>query len=77
MADRIGMRIHGNKTVFACGGIRECVQFFVRRGHTDILVFVPHFRREQPRADSPIVDQHILLELEAERRLVWTPSRRV
>uniref|UniRef100_A0A914HGX4 C3H1-type domain-containing protein n=1 Tax=Globodera rostochiensis TaxID=31243 RepID=A0A914HGX4_GLORO len=68
---------HGNKTVFACGGIRECVQFFVRRGHTDILVFVPHFRREQPRADSPIVDQHILLELEAERRLVWTPSRRV
>ncbi|KAL3068521.1 hypothetical protein niasHT_030812 [Heterodera trifolii] len=67
---------HGNKTVFSCGGIRECVQFFVRRGHADILVFVPNFRREQPRPDSPIVDQHILLELEAERRLVWTPSRR-
>ncbi|KAH7710754.1 n4bp1-pending-prov protein [Aphelenchoides avenae] len=71
---------HGHKEVFSCRGIRDCVDFFVHRKHTDVLVFVPQFRREQPRSDNPIVDQartHILLELEAEQRLVWTPSRRV
>nr|CAD2174959.1 unnamed protein product [Meloidogyne enterolobii] len=55
---------HGNKAFFSCRGIRECVNYFTERGHTDILVFVPQFRREQSRSDSPIIDQHILNELE-------------
>ncbi|VDM37112.1 unnamed protein product [Toxocara canis] len=68
---------HGRKEVFSCRGIRECVQFFRDRGHTDILVFVPQFRREAARSDCPITDQHILLELDDENVLVWTPSRRI
>uniref|UniRef100_A0A915B224 C3H1-type domain-containing protein n=1 Tax=Parascaris univalens TaxID=6257 RepID=A0A915B224_PARUN len=68
---------HGRKEVFSCRGIRDCVQFFRDRGHTDILVFVPQFRREAARSDCPITDQHILLELEDENVLVWTPSRRI
>ncbi|VDK34151.1 unnamed protein product, partial [Gongylonema pulchrum] len=67
----------GRKEVFSCRGIRECVNFFRSRGHTDIIVFVPHFRREAARSDCPITDQHILFELEAENVLVWTPSRRI
>jgi hypothetical protein len=51
---------HGHKEVFSCRGIRECVNFFVARNHTDIIVFVPQFRRESPRSDSPIHDQVIL-----------------
>uniref|UniRef100_A0A914VLH6 RNase NYN domain-containing protein n=1 Tax=Plectus sambesii TaxID=2011161 RepID=A0A914VLH6_9BILA len=68
---------HGRKEVFSCVGIRDCVDFFRERGHADVKVFVPQFRRETARADCPITDQHILLELESEGVLVWTPSRRV
>lgn len=68
--DECGFFSHGRKEVFSCRGIRECVQFFRDRGHTDILVFVPQFRREAARSDCPITDQHILLELEDENVLV-------
>ncbi|XGW22521.1 hypothetical protein V3C99_005054 [Haemonchus contortus] len=68
---------HGRKEMFSCAGIRDCVRFFTDRGHEDVLVFIPQFRRETARADCPITDQHILDELDAERRIVWTPSRRI
>uniref|UniRef100_A0AAY4DR81 Zinc finger CCCH-type containing 12A n=1 Tax=Denticeps clupeoides TaxID=299321 RepID=A0AAY4DR81_9TELE len=45
---------HGNKEVFSCLGIRLAVNFFLDRGHTDITVFVPSWRKEQPRPDVPI-----------------------
>nr|CTP81730.1 Bm2487 [Brugia malayi] len=68
---------YGRKEVFSCRGIRECVQFFRNRGHTDVIVFVPQFRREIARSDCPITDQYILFELEKENVLIWTPSRRI
>ncbi|CAG0879074.1 unnamed protein product [Darwinula stevensoni] len=66
---------HGNKEVFSCRGIRLAVDWFKARGHTDITVFVPKWRKESSRPDAPIQDQEILLELEKERQLVFTPSR--
>ncbi|KAM9724148.1 endoribonuclease ZC3H12A [Menidia menidia] len=68
---------HGNKEVFSCRGIQLAVDFFLDRGHNSITVFVPSWRKEQPRADSPLKDQHILLELEKQKIVVFTPSRRV
>ncbi|XP_049630731.1 endoribonuclease ZC3H12A [Suncus etruscus] len=68
---------HGNKEVFSCRGILLAVNWFLERGHTDITVFVPSWRKEQPRADVPITDQHILRDLEKKKILVFTPSRRV
>ncbi|XP_011844409.1 PREDICTED: ribonuclease ZC3H12A [Mandrillus leucophaeus] len=68
---------HGNKEVFSCRGILLAVNWFLERGHTDITVFVPSWRKEQPRPDVPITDQHILWELEKKKILVFTPSRRV
>ncbi|XP_037309461.2 ribonuclease ZC3H12A isoform X1 [Pungitius pungitius] len=68
---------HGNKEVFSCRGIQLAVNFFLDRGHTAITVFVPTWRKEQPRPDSPITDQHILLEYERRKIVVFTPSRRV
>ncbi|KAM5180345.1 endoribonuclease ZC3H12A isoform 1-T2 [Mantella aurantiaca] len=68
---------HGNKEVFSCCGILLAVNFFLERGHTDITVFVPLWRKEQPRPDMPITDQHFLSELEKKKILVFTPSRRV
>ncbi|XP_030638052.1 ribonuclease ZC3H12A [Chanos chanos] len=68
---------HGNKEVFSCRGIELAVNYFLERGHTNITVFVPSWRKEQPRPDVPISDQHILEELERKKILVFTPSRRV
>ncbi|KAL5289214.1 ZC3H12C family protein [Megaselia abdita] len=68
---------HGNKDVFSCKGIKICVDWFKSRGHKDITVFVPKWRKENSRIDNPIFDQEILSDLEKDRMLVFTPSRLV
>ncbi|KAL0630151.1 putative ribonuclease ZC3H12C [Plecturocebus cupreus] len=68
---------HGNKEVFSCRGIKLAVDWFLERGHKDITVFVPAWRKEQSRPDALITDQEILRKLEKEKILVFTPSRRV
>ncbi|XP_009873297.1 PREDICTED: probable ribonuclease ZC3H12D, partial [Apaloderma vittatum] len=68
---------HGNKEVFSCWGIQLAVDWFRERGHTYIKDFVPLWRKDPPRQDSPIADQHILEELEKQSILVYTPSRKV
>lgn len=45
---------HGNKECFSCHGIKICVDWFVARGHKEITVFVPMWRKETPRPDAPI-----------------------
>ncbi|KAM9820695.1 putative ribonuclease ZC3H12C [Neosynchiropus ocellatus] len=68
---------HGNKEVFSCQGIQLAVDWFLERGHHDVTVFVPAWRKEQSRPDAPITDQEVLRRLEREKVLVFTPSRRV
>ncbi|XP_067117167.1 probable ribonuclease ZC3H12C [Osmerus mordax] len=68
---------HGNKEVFSCHGIQLAVDWFLERGHRDVTVFVPAWRKEQSRPDALITDQEILRRLEKEKILVFTPSRRV
>ncbi|XP_026675247.1 probable ribonuclease ZC3H12C isoform X2 [Ceratina calcarata] len=68
---------HGNKEVFSCRGIKICVDWFRARGHKEITVFVPKWRKETSRIDNPVADQEILGELERDRLLVFTPSRLV
>ncbi|KAM9781565.1 putative ribonuclease ZC3H12B isoform 1-T2 [Syngnathus typhle] len=68
---------HGNKEVFSCRGIQLAVEWFIEKGHKDITVFVPAWRKEQSRPDALITDQEILRKLEKEKILVFTPSRRV
>ncbi|KAM4796724.1 putative ribonuclease ZC3H12C [Rhinophrynus dorsalis] len=68
---------HGNKEVFSCRGIKLAVTWFLDRGHKDVTVFVPAWRKEQSRPDALITDQEILRKLEKEKILVFTPSRRV
>ncbi|OQR71641.1 hypothetical protein BIW11_10878 [Tropilaelaps mercedesae] len=68
---------HGNKDVFSCRGIRLCVDWFRSRGHTEVTVFVPSWRKESARPNTPITDQEVLLQLEREKALVFTPSRNV
>lgn len=45
---------HGNKEAFSCQGIQLAVDWFLERGHRDITVFVPAWRKEQSRPDALI-----------------------
>ncbi|XP_071115361.1 probable ribonuclease ZC3H12C isoform X1 [Haliotis cracherodii] len=67
---------HG-KDVFSCHGIQLAVDWFRQRGHENITVFVPQWRKETSRPDAPITDQDILLQLERDGILSFTPARRV
>jgi len=66
---------HGNQKVFSCRGIGIAVDWFMQRGHRDIKVFVPSWRKETSKPESPIIDQQVLKRLEDDQILVWTPSR--
>lgn len=66
---------HGNKQSFSCRGIKLCVDWFRNRGHKDVVVFVPKWRKESCSLDNPIKEQEILNELEREGIMVFTPSR--
>ncbi|EHB10438.1 Putative ribonuclease ZC3H12D [Heterocephalus glaber] len=68
---------HGSKEVFSCRGIQLAVDWFRDRGHTYIKVFVPSWRKEPSRSDTPVREQHVLEELERQAVLVYTPSRKV
>lgn len=68
---------HGNGQFFSCKGIQIAVDYFKERGHDKITVFVPEWRKESSRPETPITDQYILEKLEKEKHLVYTPSRRL
>ena len=68
---------HGKGSAFSCQGILIAVQWFRRRGHQDIKVFVPSWRKEPSRPETPIHDQDLLGKLEREGVLHFTPSRRI
>jgi ribonuclease ZC3H12 len=48
---------HGNKEGFSCRGIKLCVEWFRARGHKEITVFVPKWRKEAARPDNPITGE--------------------
>lgn len=52
---------HGNKEAFSCQGIQLAVDWFLERGHHDITVFVPAWRKEQSRPDALITGSLQLL----------------
>ncbi|ESO89198.1 hypothetical protein LOTGIDRAFT_92934, partial [Lottia gigantea] len=68
---------HGYKEVFSCRGIKLAVDYFRQRGHKKITVFVPQWRKETSRPGAQIKDQEIMRQLEKEKVLVFTPSRRI
>ena len=53
------------------------VDYFKARGHNHIKVFVPEWRKESSRPETPISGQHILEALEKANILSYTPSRKI
>ena len=68
---------HGKQKVFSCRGIGIAVDWFLQRNHRNIKVFVPMWRANASRPESPITDQEVLNRLQEAGILVWTPSREV
>ncbi len=54
---------HGNKDRFSCKGILIAVEWFKSRGHKDITVFVPLWRKETSRPEAPITGNKRTTEL--------------
>lgn len=72
----VAMR-HGSGQVFSCRGIQIVVDYFKARGHDHIMVFVPEWRKETSRPETPISEQYVLEALEKEKILSYTPSRKI
>ncbi|OTF80029.1 hypothetical protein BLA29_006564, partial [Euroglyphus maynei] len=69
---------HGKQKNFSCRGIELCADWFKTRGHQNIAIFVPSWRKS-PNVDFdlPVKDREILLKLEQDGLLYFTPSRNV
>ncbi|KAM6430392.1 NEDD4-binding protein 1 [Liasis olivaceus] len=63
---------HGLQKFFSCRGIAIAVDYFWKRGHRKITVFVPQWRT---RKDSSITEQHFLTQLQDVGILALTPAR--
>ncbi|XP_053127407.1 NEDD4-binding protein 1 isoform X2 [Hemicordylus capensis] len=63
---------HGLNKFFSCRGIAIAVDYFWKRGHRKITVFVPQWRT---RRDSSITEQHFLTQLQDIGILALTPAR--
>lgn len=54
------------------------IDYFLKRGHTQVTAFVPEWRRYTPRPGSgPIQDQYLLNQMQENGHLVFTPARRI
>jgi len=67
---------HGKNQIFSCRGIAIVVHWFQKRGH-GVTVFVPNWRKESPKPETPISNQEILTQLSDDGVISFTPSRRV
>lgn len=70
---------HGNTKgrFFSCMGIKLVVDYFLNRGHVNIKVMIPRFRRGSADLKFPTLNPEILDELEKHGYLTYTPSRYV
>jgi ribonuclease ZC3H12 len=67
---------HGKKqNAFSCKGIQLVVDYFVKRGHDAVEVYVPRFRRGNSDRQCPSLNPEVLDKLDREGVLKYTPSK--
>ena len=62
---------HGKHKVFSAKGIKLVADHFKRKGHSEVVAFVPEFRKKS----GQVADPAVLNELDKEEVIVFTPSR--
>ena len=65
---------HGLGSVFSCKGIEIAVDYFIKRGHTQITTLVPRFRRGTKDSNRPTTSPEILDKLQHQGYIIYTPS---
>ena len=72
-------REHGNtrygRSIFSCIGIKIAVDYFIKRGHSEIKVVVPRFRQSKRDKKCPTEKPEILDELYKKGYLIFSPSQ--
>ena len=68
------LKRYTNGKEFACKGLQLVVNYFKKRGHTHIEVYVPQFRKSRKNTDCPTTNPEILDALESEGILIYTPD---
>lgn len=68
---RHGGVLQGGGRPFSARGIEICVEYFKKRGHNEIVVFVPRFRLKRSESRDP----ELLEKLERLGHVKFTPSR--
>jgi len=63
--------------VFSSKGIKIVVDYFLKRGHTEVKAFIPRFRRGCSDKKCPTTEPELIDEMEKNNNLVYTPSRYV
>jgi hypothetical protein len=67
----MGVNLQRRRPEFSSRGIDICVEYFKRRGHTDVVAFVPQQRKKTGQA----LDRHLLDKLDLAGHMHYTPSR--
>ncbi|KAG8178247.1 hypothetical protein JTE90_000348, partial [Oedothorax gibbosus] len=71
-------RAHGStKRTYSCKGIKISVDFFLRRGHTEVTAFIPKYRKHQLYGKIPTTNANFLEDLEKTGHIAYAPSRKV
>lgn len=71
---------HGRRSQsFSVKGIKLAIDYFLNRGHNEVIAFVPKWRRHttNPNRKFPTTDIELFKDLEKDQRVVYTPSRRI
>ena len=60
--------------MFSSQGIKVTIDYFKKRGLTDIVAVVPEFRRHNFKGEFPTKDPEILEALYNQKHIMFTPS---
>ncbi len=70
-----GKNIMNGKKFYSCKGIKLAIEYFKKRGHTDIKAIVPRYRRGNSDHHNPTLNGEILDELEENGFITYVPSK--
>lgn len=68
---------HGNNKRYSVRGIAIIIEYFYKRGHREIVAFIPSYRKSKriENLKPPTQERYLLDQLENLGFIAWTPSR--
>ena len=60
--------------LFSCRALKIVIDYFNKLGHTYVKCVVPESRRSTKTSDRPIMAPEVLIELEKNDEIIFTPT---